>query len=207
MDFSSTLFAWTILAVAATLSPGPDTLLVAGHAARNGLRAGLLATAGIVAGGIWYMLLGGFGLLTVLVASPLAFLIVKTAGAAYLLYLGITLLRGSIAAHPPGAQEPVLLTPAPFRQALVTNALNPKVALFYLAVLPQFVGNGPDAPFKAMVLIAIHYLSAGIWFSVLSVVASKAGGAVRRTPWWRWIEGGLGMAFCGLAGKLAFERP
>lgn len=207
MDFSSTLIAWTILAVAATLSPGPDTLLVAGHAARSGLRAGLLATAGIVAGGIWYMLLGGFGLLSLLVASPLVFAIVKVAGAAYLLYLGIMLIRGSIAPDLPDAQTHVALMPTPFRQALVTNALNPKVALFYLAVLPQFVGNGPDAPVKAMLLIAIHYLSAGIWFSVVSIIASKAGVAVRRTHWWRWIEGGLGVAFCGLAGKLAFERP
>ena len=206
MDFSSTLVAWTILAVVATLSPGPDTLLVAGHAARSGLRAGLLATAGIVAGGVWYMLLGGFGLLSVLVASPLVFSVVKIAGAAYLLYLGLTLLRGSIAADSLQTHTHVVLLSTPFRQALVTNALNPKVALFYLAVLPQFVGNGPDAPIKAMLLIFIHYLSAGIWFSIVSVVASKAGGAARKTSLWRWIEGGLGLAFCGLAGKLAFER-
>ena len=146
MEYLSIVIAWSMLALAATLSPGPDTLLVASHAARNGRRAGLLAAAGIAAGGLWYMMLSGFGLLSLLVASPVLFAIVKTVGALYLAWLGIGLLRGAIWPKAADGSSPVELGHAPFRQAFVTNALNPKVALFYLAALPQFVGNGSDAP-------------------------------------------------------------
>ena len=154
------LLTWSALALVASISPGPDTLVVAGHAARNGLRAGLAAAAGIVAGGLWYMLLFGFGFLRLLNAWPMLFLIVKICGALYLAFLGVKLLIGAVKAETRHPEKPLDLS-APFRQALLTNALNPKVALFYLAVLPQFVGSGPNAPAFGVLLIAIHYAIGG----------------------------------------------
>jgi len=201
----SLLLAWSALALAASLSPGPDTLLVAGHAARNGLRAGLAAVAGIVTGGLWYMALFGFGLLRLLNASPTLFLVVKTGGALYLAWLGIKLLLGALRRQPATQQHPVRLS-APYRQGFITNALNPKVALFYLAALPQFVGTAPHAPLFGIVLIAIHYAIGGAWLSAVAVGAAKTGGTIRNSNFMRWIEGMLGAAFIGLAGKLAVSR-
>jgi threonine/homoserine/homoserine lactone efflux protein len=205
MGLTATLLAWTALATAATMSPGPDTLLVLGHAARS-WRDGALAAAGIVAGGLWYMLLSGFGLMSLLTASHLLFEIVKIAGALYLGWLGCGLLRGAIKPQPVVAGQTMTPLRSPFRQGFLTNALNPKVALFYLAVLPQFVGSGPNAPYFGMVLIAIHYLTAAVWFTILVLFVSRAGGVLRETNVWRWLEGALGAAFVGLAGKLALER-
>lgn len=199
------LLTWSALALIASISPGPDTLVVAGHAARNGLRAGLAAAAGIVTGGLWYMLLFGIGFLRLLNAWPTLFLMVKTGGALYLAFLGAKLLIGAAKAEAHEREQPLKLS-APFRQALLTNALNPKVALFYLAVLPQFVGTGSNAPAFGMLLIAIHYAIGGAWMMVLAIGASHASGAIRRSKGIRWIEGALGAAFIGLAGKLAISR-
>jgi threonine/homoserine/homoserine lactone efflux protein len=201
----SLLLAWSALALAAAMSPGPDTLLVAGHAARGGLRAGLAAVAGIVTGGLWYMALLGAGLLSLLSASPTLFLVVKIGGAVYLAWLGFKLILGAVRGAPAEEPKPVSLS-APFRQGLVTNALNPKVALFYLAALPQFVGSGPDAPLFGMLLIAIHYALGGIWLSLVAAGAARAGGVVRASAAMRWLEGALGAAFIALAGRLALVR-
>jgi threonine/homoserine/homoserine lactone efflux protein len=205
MISTTTLFAWAAIALITAISPGPDVLLVTGHAARNGKRAGLLAVAGITVGGLWYMLLCGFGFLSVLKASPLLFTTVKIGGALYLAWLGYGLLRGAL--RPLVQAEPKSLTlSAPFYQGLVTNILNPKVALFYLAALPQFTGNGPDAPTHGVILIGIHYLIGTVWLVFLAFLASGARGLAKNTKIWRSVEGVLGTAFIGLAGKLAFER-
>jgi threonine/homoserine/homoserine lactone efflux protein len=199
------LFAWAALALVAVISPGPDVLLVAGHAARGGRRDGLLAVAGITVGSLWYMALCGFGFLSVLTSSPTLFAIVKFGGALYLGYLGVMLLRGAIVPKPAKEPSSVALS-LPFRQGLITNALNPKIALFYLAALPQFVGNGPNAPLIGVALIAVHYAIGAIWLSILAIGASKASGMAKNTTLWRWIDGVLGAAFIGLAGKIALER-
>jgi threonine/homoserine/homoserine lactone efflux protein len=205
VGFEATLLAWSALALVAVISPGPDVLLVAGHAARGGRRDGLLAVAGITVGSLWYMALCGFGFLSVLTSSPTLFSIVKIGGALYLGYLGIMLLRGSISPQLAKDTKAVALS-LPFRQGLITNALNPKIALFYLAALPQFVGNGPNAPLIGVALIAVHYLIGAAWLSILAIGASKASGIAKNTPLWRWIDGMLGAAFIGLAGKIALER-
>ena len=204
MSLETTLFAWSTLALVAAVSPGPDVLLVLGHAARGGLSAGLKAVAGIVVGGLWYMALCGFGLMSLLAASPTLFMVVKVAGAAYLAWLGLGMLRGAV--WPKPAEQAATLMRNPFYQGMITNALNPKIALFYLAALPQFTGQGPDAPMIGMLLIGIHYLIGALFLSSLALLGSRASGMARHSNVWRWIEGALGAAFIGLAGKLAFER-
>ena len=205
MTLEATLLAWSALALVASISPGPDTLLVAGHAARNGVRAGLSAVAGIVTGGLWYMALLGLGLIGLLNASPLLFGVVKAAGAVYLAWLGIRLVLGALSGGE-GVQPAAVRLSAPYRQGLITNALNPKVALFYLAALPQFVGTGPNAPLFGMLLIAIHYVIGGCWLAIVATGAARAGGIVRDSAAMRWVEGILGALFVGLAGRLALAR-
>ena len=84
--------------------------------------------------------------------------------------------------------------------------LNPKVALFFLAILPQFVGQGPDAPLRGALLIAVPYVLGGFWLSGLAFVVARAGRAAKQSSAMRWIEGVLGAAFIGLAGRLALAR-
>ncbi|GAM97162.1 homoserine and homoserine lactone efflux protein [alpha proteobacterium U9-1i] len=199
------LLAWTALALAATLSPGPDTLLVASHAARGGLRAGLAAAAGIVAGGFYYAALIGFGLLNVLVAIPALFLAVKIIGAIYLAWLGAGLIWNALRGKPETAPAKPIELSQPFMQAFLTNALNPKVALFYLAVLPQFA-SGPSAPAIGVLLIAIHYATAAIWMPCIAFAASRARKISWSRTFVRWLEGAIGVFFVAVAGRLVVAQ-
>src|SRR5207247_142974 len=92
-----------------------------------------------------------------------------------------------------------------FRQAFLTNALNPKVALFYLAVLPQFA-SGPHAPAIGVLLIAIHYGFAALWMPIVAFAASHARSIALKSVFARWLEGVLGIFFVGLAGRLALTQ-
>ena len=93
-----------------------------------------------------------------------------------------------------------------FRNGLLTNVLNPKVAIFFLAALPQFVGTGPDAPWQGMLLIAIVYGLGFLWCALLALLATKAGRKVGQSSAMRWFEGAMGVGFFGLAGRLALAR-
>jgi threonine/homoserine/homoserine lactone efflux protein len=195
------LLAWSALALAVTLSPGPDTLLVASHAARGGFRAGLAALAGIMTGVAWYGSLVAFGALSILVAVPTLFLAVKIAGALYLAWLGAGMLWNAVKGKKdPGVAKPVNLG-KPYAQGFFTNALNPKVALFYLAALPQFA-SGANAPLIGVMLLGIHAVFGLVWLSFIAFAASRA-----RTITWnsgvvRWLEGAVGAFFLAVAGRL-----
>ncbi len=199
------LLAWTIMAIGLVLLPGPDTMLVAGHAARRGLRAGMAAIGGIQLGGLFYMALCGFGFLSVLNAVPGLFTAVKIAGAIYLAWMGFGLLRGAIKPAPV-TEEKLRLGSSAFTQGFISTILNPKVAVFFLAALPQFVGTGPGAPFQGMLLIAIVYALGFLWCALLAVFATHAGRKVGQSRMMRWFEGAMGVGFFGLAGRLALAR-
>lgn len=180
-------------------------MLVASHGARGGLRAGLMAVAGVVVGGAYYTSLIGFGALNLLVAVPALFLAVKIAGAVYLAWLGGGMVwrawRGRVEAAP---KAPVRLE-QPFLQAFLTNALNPKVAIFYLAVLPQFA-SGPNAPAIGAMLIAIHYAMGAVWLSCVAYAASRARRIAIKSTFVRWLEGAVGVFFVSVAGRLALTQ-
>ncbi|MES2057451.1 MAG: LysE family translocator [Pseudomonadota bacterium] len=200
------LLAWTLLSIGLVLTPGPDMMIVAGQSARGGVRAGLATMAGIALGGLWYMALCGFGFLSVLTAFPALFMAVKIAGAVYLAWLGIRMLTGAFKPAPIAATAIAPAMGKPFRQGFLSTALNPKVALFFLAILPQFVGTGPDAPVRGMLLIAVPYVLGSIWLTGVTLVAARAGRAVKQSSVMRWFEGVIGAAFLGLAGRLALAR-
>ena len=160
------LFAATVLVVNAT--PGVDMMLVLTRTLRHGVAGGIAAALGVAAGCVVHTLLAAFGLAALLAASSAAFTLVKWAGAAYLLWLAFGMLREGMHAgvrDAPAAALPLVSTAADpaamrlFRQGLVTNVLNPKVALFFLALLPQFIAA--DAAHK---LLAFLFL--GAWFVV-----------------------------------------
>lgn len=203
----ATLLAWSALSVGLAVTPGADTALVATNAARDGVVAGLRTIAGIVTGGAFYTALFGFGLLRIIAATPVLFTIVKTVGAIYLAFLGVQLIRSALKPKREEAQAFAAASAAsPWRQGFLCNALNPKVALFFLAALPQFVHAGPDAPLIGAVLIAISYAIGAVWLSGIAFAASRVGHVFRASAFARWIEGAVGAAFLALAGRLAVER-
>jgi len=199
------LLAWSALALIVTLTPGPDTLLVAAHGARNGARAGMAAVLGILTGVAWYGSLIAFGALSVLVAVPALFFAVKVAGAVYLAWLGAGMIWRAVRGEGAVGSARSIDLRAPFAQGFFTNALNPKVALFYLAALPQFA-SGPNAPAIGLMLLAIHAAFGLMWLSVVALAASRARAISWNTKFVRWLEGAVGVFFVGVAGRLALAQ-
>jgi threonine/homoserine/homoserine lactone efflux protein len=179
--------------------------LVASHAARGGVRSGLLAMAGTSAGGIWYALLFGFGLLAVLVNVPPLFMAVKVVGAAYLAWIGVGMILGAVrgkGAEKTSAKKALVLG-SPFLQGLLTNVLNPKVAVFYMAALPQFVPLSSGGAIAGAVLILIHYMLGALWLGMVAFLSHRARSVSWNAVLLRWLEGAIGVFFVGVAGRLA----
>jgi threonine/homoserine/homoserine lactone efflux protein len=198
------------------VTPGPDMAYIAARGAAGGFRAGVAAAFGITAGCVVHTLAAAAGLSMLLATSAAAFGVVKWCGAAYLLYAGLRLVIASARPSREGNANAgrALLPPAPsmriFREALVINVLNPKVALFFLAFLPQFIAT--DAPSKALAFIALGCLfNFNSLFVNLPVawLAARAGRSVRaRATTARWLTGAVGALFVLLAARLAtLERP
>ena len=189
------------------VTPGPDMAYIAARSAAGGFRAGVAATFGITAGCVVHTLAAAAGLSVLLATSAAAFSVVKWCGAAYLLYAGLNLVVAGVRGPRGGAVA--LLPPASprriFREAFVINVFNPKVALFFLAFLPQFIDAG--APSKALAFVALGCL---FNFNSLFVnipvawLAARAGGRVRaHASAVRWLTGAVGALFVLLAARLA----
>lgn len=159
----STFLLFMTGAVALNLTPGPDMAFVLAQAAARGPRAGLLAASGIGAGSLVHMSLAALGLAALFAAVPLAFDIVRWVGAAYLIVIAVGMVRHPFVPTGHGQTNSV----ATFRQGLVTNVLNPKVALFFIAFLPQFVVHGavPDG---------VQILILGLAFNVSGTLVNCA---------------------------------
>ena len=204
-----TLFAAAVFVLNAT--PGVDLLLTVSRTLSRGPRAGVAAALGINAGCVVHALAAAFGLAALLSLHPQAFVLIQRAGAGYLAWLGLGLLRQSWrsapAAVPTAARAAVPLW-AEFRTGMLTNVLNPKVALFFLAFLPQFVPA--TSAHKTL-----SFLALGAWFVVQStlflfgIVAMAA--RLRRwqtsAPARRALSGAGGLLFVALALRLLSARP
>lgn len=202
-----TLILFLTATLALNLTPGPDMLYVIARSAGEGRKAGIVSALGIAAGTIVHTAAVALGIASLLAAVPVAFQLVKYAGAAYLIYLGVRALRSGTAMADPVIERARL--GAIFRQGVVTNVLNPKVALFFLAFLPQFVdpGRGPVA--LQIVLLGLLFNASGTLVNLaVALLASRAGQWSRArlgTPSvMRWLTGGI---FLGLGARLAlFDR-
>jgi threonine/homoserine/homoserine lactone efflux protein len=190
------------------LTPGQDTLYIVGRSVSQGRRAGLLSALGIAAGSVVHTLAAAFGLSAVLATSAQAFALVKLAGAAYLVYLGGRMLfaRSAVAGDVAGfASESGW---AVFRAGMLTNVLNPKVALFFLAFLPQFVAPSADSrvlPF--LFLGGVFIVNGTLWCLVLVWAASSMSARLRaRSSAGLVVKRLTGAIFVGLGAKLAFSK-
>jgi threonine/homoserine/homoserine lactone efflux protein len=179
------------------LTPGPDMLFVVGTGAARGRRAGVLAALGVGLGCGVHIALAALGLSALLATSAVAFAVVKWAGAAYLVWIGISMLR-----QRPRATAAVAAPRAGsvFWQGALTNALNPKVALFFLAFLPQFVDAGAAERATAFVALGILFTLSGTVVNV--IVALAAGTLARRLARGGAADGRIGTWLQRLAGAL-----
>ena len=190
------------------LTPGPDMAYIAARSVAGGFRDGAAATFGITAGCVVHTIAAAAGLSALLATSAAAFEIIKWCGAAYLLYAGIRLIMRSSRARRTDTRHRIVAPAAPskiFREAFVINVFNPKVALFFLAFLPQFIAV--DAPAKTLSFVLLGSLfNFNSLFVNLPVawLASRAGRGLRDSARWsRWLTGAVGGLFVLLAARLA----
>ena len=208
--FDHSVLAFALIAMALTIAPGPDTFLVIANTSAGGFRRGFATVLGIVSGGFVYVLLVACGLIRLLVYSPALFYAVKLAGACYLLYLGWSALRGAFRRNPAaGAEAPPAAAKSArssYLQGLLTNALNPKIAVFYLAFLPQFLNPGDRVVLKSALLIGIHYFEGLIWLSLLAFSVGRLSRFLARPRVRKTMDALLGATMMGFGLKLAVEQ-
>lgn len=205
MDAS--LVAFTAVAALVVLTPGADTLLVVRNVLGRGRRAGLATTAGIVAGCFVHATLSVLGLSAILVRSAAVFEVVRLAGAAYLVWLGLRSLAGAWRpAADAAAPVPAAGARRSFVEGALSNVLNPKVAIFYLALLPQFIGPGDPVLARSMLLAAIHVGLGLVWLSLVSFGLASLGRVLTAARLRRRLEALTGVVLVGLGVRLALER-
>ena len=206
------LFAAAALLI--NVLPGPDMLLVASRGAMRGTRVGVLAALGVGVGCLFHTVLAALGLSALLAASQTAFTALKWAGAAYLVWIGIGMLRTHAVASPGATHARASASTGPtgaqaFWQGVWTNALNPKVVLFFLAFLPQFVTPGEAHQAWAFVLL-------GTWFNLggtlVNIGVALIAGRLRTSLAGRrtrhlgpWLQRAAGLLLIGLGCRLGLD--
>jgi threonine/homoserine/homoserine lactone efflux protein len=190
-------------ALALNVTPGPDMLYVATRSTSEGRTAGVVSALGIAAGTLVHITALALGLSALLATIPLAYDVVRYAGAAYLLYLGARALLRPTPAGDVAAVQPAALGVV-FRQGMVTNVLNPKVALFFLAFLPQFVDPSRGSPVVQTILLGLLFNTSGTLVNVLVALgASRAGSWLRRGRAGQTLQRATGVIFVALGLRLA----
>lgn len=204
----SNLIAFSLISLGMVLTPGPNMIYVISRSISQGRRAGLISLGGVGVGFIFYMLCAAFGITGLVMAVPYAYDTLRIAGAMYLLYLAWQAVK-------PGGRSPFQVKDLPqdsdrqlFLMGLMTNLFNPKVAVLYLSLLPQFitVGNGTSVLNQSLVLGTVQI---GVSLTVNSIVAMAAGSIalfLTQKPSWaaaqRWV---MGTVLFGFAVRMAVE--
>lgn len=206
---------FVVAGILLNLTPGPDTLYVIARSAGQGLRAGIVGALGIGSGCFVHIFAVALGLSALLAASATAFVAVRLLGAVYLIFLGATLLRGArgSADRATASELPQSTSGAPasmglgrvYAQGFLTNALNPKVALFFLAFLPQFVDAA--APHKALALLLLGLVfdvNGTLWLLLVAVMTVHATRyATRLRVYAHWRDRAIGALFVVFGLRLA----
>jgi len=206
------LWLFVLSGLLLNITPGPDTLYIVGRSSTQGRRAGAIAALGIGAGTLVHICAAALGLSALLAASATAFTALKIIGAVYLLYVGFGLIRSAGSIHSSAIAPPVRVAPLRviFVQGFLTNVLNPKVALFFLAFLPQFVGSeAASKPLAFLFLGAIFDINGTVWNLLVAQVAtrisSRLGPGIAVKQWFNRCVGGV-FVLVGLRLALANDR-
>jgi threonine/homoserine/homoserine lactone efflux protein len=187
------------------VAPGPDTAYIVGRSVQTGWRGGAAAALGISTGCLVHVFAAAAGLSALLLASTAVFTLVKWVGAAYLCFLGITLLLS----RPPAAAPRETTAPVSLRQVFwqgaLTNVLNPKVALFFIAFLPQFVAaESPHKGLAFLLLGVIFIFNSTLWCLGVAAFAARAASRVRQSGRaLAWVNRGIGGLFVFLGARIA----
>jgi RhtB (resistance to homoserine/threonine) family protein len=197
---------------ALNLTPGPDVFYMVGSTLRRGLRGGVIAMAGIFTGCLVHVFAATVGLSALIATSSTAFTLLKWLGAAYLIYIGLQMVRTKL---PAAETQPLdvaysqsISNRTIFIQGFLSNALNPKVALFFLAFLPQFISANTTQPWVAFlalgILFNVNAIPVNLGYVALAAWVSKRMGSLRRGM--VWLERAAGALFIGFGVKLALSE-
>lgn len=201
------LLAFIGVSIAVVVIPGPDMALVARNVFRHGTRAGHATSVGVCLGILAWAVAAAVGVSAVLASSAAEFTVLKLAGAAYLIYLGITTLRApdrSLAAAPDG--EAHLSLRRALAQGLLSAVLNPKLGVFFITLLPQFVAPDDPAIVRSLVLAGVFDLVGILWLLFYTTLLGAVGAALDRPGPRRAIRWVTGTVLVGLGARVAVER-
>ena len=201
-------FGFLLAAILLTASPGPDNLMVLGLGMSKGRKQGMVFGLGCALGCLSHTFLAVIGVSAVIAASPAAFTALRVGGGLYLVWLGIGALRSQGGQSAARAGAPAQPLRSLFMKGLLANAINPKVVLFFLSLLPQFVipANG-NVPGQMLALGVTFTLQAAILFGLLGYFAGAVGGWLERRPGaGKWLDRLAGGVFIALGVKLIVSR-
>ncbi|MEO0468205.1 MAG: LysE family translocator [Bacteroidota bacterium] len=203
--------AFIMAGILLNLTPGADTMYILGRSISQGKRSGVFSALGIASGALLHCLFAALGLSVLLAQSALAFAVVKYAGAAYLIYLGIKLTRSASN----GVMDLLTIEESSvslrkiYFSGMLTNVLNPKVALFFLAFLPQFIDPAYADSVWPFLLLGLSFVATGtIWCLALALFAARMSAHIRQNMKIKtWLDRITGGVFLLLGLKLALRRP
>jgi RhtB (resistance to homoserine/threonine) family protein len=203
-DFGSFLATGILL----NLTPGPDTVYILGRSIAQGREAGVASALGISLGSIFHTCAAALGLSAILATSAIAFGTIKLLGGAYLIFLGIKMIldRRKHLSLPSNFRRRT--TMAAFRQGILTNILNPKVALFFLAFLPQFIDPASNMKIAAFIILGLSFVATGtVWCLILAWFASVFSERLRKSETIsQWLNRTAGALFVFLGLRLATAK-
>ncbi len=213
MSIEQALLSFTLAAGLLTITPGLDTALVLRTAAVEGGKQALLAGVGICSGCLLWGAAASFGLSALLAVSGFAYNVLRIVGAIYLGYLGIKLFirafastSSSYAADPVWKEDKSMDDSMWFKRGLLTNLLNPKVGVFYLSFLPQFIPAGVHVGSFSMLLASIHATEGILWFLLVANATESLSGWLRQRPVVMALDSAMGAVFIAFGLKLAFDK-
>lgn len=206
MTFDSRLLAFIGVAAILTVLPGADMALVTRNVLALGRRRAMLTIAGICSGCVIHATASALGVSAILATSATAYNVLKTIGAAYLVWMGIQSIRDASRPAVTVASAPDRSMLGPFLQGFLTNLLNPKVAIFYLTFLPQFISPGEPVLERSLFLAAVHIAMGLVWLTIYAWFIDRLGAVLTRPRVKAWLERVTGGVLIALGARLAWER-
>ncbi|MFI5890528.1 LysE family translocator [Actinoplanes sp. NPDC051513] len=209
MDLTHAVLSFAVLGALLTVTPGLDTALVLRAAVSMGRGPAFATALGVGAGALTWGAAAAVGVSALLTASEVAYTILRVAGASYMIYLGVRMVRAALRKGA-GADETTAERATPtvwntFGRGLFTNLLNPKVGAFYVAVLPQFIPDGSSPLVVGVLLALVHDLEGILWFSAIIVGAGALHRQLARRSVRRAVDGGTGAVLLGFGLKLGLS--
>jgi threonine/homoserine/homoserine lactone efflux protein len=207
MPSLTTLIAFALVSLGMVLTPGPNMIYLISRSTSQGGAAGLIALGGVALGFVFYMLCAAFGITALLFAIPFAYDALRLAGAAYLLWLAWQAVR-------PGGRSPFRISKLPadgpaklFSMGLLTNLLNPKIAMLYLALLPQFIDPAQGSVLAQSIVLGATQIVVSVSINaMIAIAAGTIAAFLAARPFWplaqRWL---MGTMLAGFAVRMALE--